>query len=159
MSVRDVLDTQRVILTKRWGYAAVCFLLYVAFVLALGMLSPSGSLFGNMFLFLGLIVAPGILPFTLLMIYLRLRRDHQRKAGVFAVTRSTLTNQGIEAELHGHSTTMPWSDFDSFLAAPRVVLLFLKGSSNHLIVSRSKLRNPDDWLLLLDFLHAHFPSD
>ena len=74
MSIRDVLQTQSLILRHRWLYAVLTLGIYISFVLVLGLFTPGDTLFGNTFMVLGLIVMPAILPLTLLMIYLRLRR-------------------------------------------------------------------------------------
>lgn len=158
MPIRDVLHTQILILSKRWIYAVLCLGLYVAFVVALGTLNPSGGLFGSTFMVLGLIVMPAILPFTLLMVYLRLLKDARRKVGIFAETKTVLAAEGIRSTVNGEATPIPWSTFNGFLCSQRVVLLFLKGSSNHLIVSRTKLAHAEDWYVLLEFLHQRFPK-
>lgn len=158
MPVRDVLHTQLLILSRRWHYALFCLCMYVVFVVALGMLDPAESIFGNTFTVLGLIVMPAILPFTLLMVYLRLSGDARRQVGVFAFTETNLSTEGIESTLNGESVSIPWSSFNSFMHSQRVVLLFLRESNNHLIVSRAKLTEPDDWSQFLEFLHDRFPS-
>ena len=158
MPIRDVLHTQMLILAKRWVYAALCLGLYVAFVIALGTLNPSGGVFGSTFMVLGLIVMPAILPFTLLMVYLRLLRDSQKETGIFARTRTVFGSEGIQSSVNNEEASIPWSTFNGFLCSQRVALLFLKGSSNHLIISRTKLVNAEDWHVLLDFLHQRFPK-
>lgn len=157
MPVRDVLHTQLLILSRRWIYVAICLGLYVAFVIALGLLNSSNSLFGNTFMTLGFIVMPAILPFSLLMVWMRLVRDSKKKVGIFAVTETLLSQQGINSALDEKKVTLPWTAFSSFLCSSRVVILFLNESNNHFIVSRSKLVAEEDWPLLLDFLHARFP--
>lgn len=157
MSIRDVLNTQILILRKRWFYAAVTLTIYVAFVLVLSMF-PGGSMFGNTFLLLGLVIMPAILPLTILLVYGRLKRDADRKQGIFAVTESRLTNAGIHTKIAGKedAVTIEWSAFSSFLASPQVVLLFLAESNDHLILARSKLVNEDDWQVLQSFFAARF---
>ena len=158
MPIRDVLHTQMLILSKRWIYALLCLGLYVAFVMALGTLNPSGGVFGSTFMVLGLIVMPAILPFTLLMVYLRLLRDAQKEIGIFARTKTVLAADGIQSSVNDEHASIPWSTFNGFLCSQRVALLFLKESSNHLIISRKKLVNGEDWHVLLDFLHERFPK-
>ena len=97
MPMRDVWYSQFLILMRRWPYVVLCLLIYTVFVIVLAMLNRADSLFSSTYLVLGLIVMPGILPLSLLMVYLRLRRDAQRRAGLFAVTESALTQEGIEA--------------------------------------------------------------
>ena len=157
MPVRDVLHTQLLILSKRWHYALLCLVMYVAFVVALSLLDSSGSMFGNTFAVLGLMVMPAILPFTMLMVYLRLTSDARRRVGVFAITETKLTNDGINSTIDGENVAMPWSSFNGCMHSKRVALLFLKDSNNHLIVSRAKMTDPDDWSLLLEFLAEKYP--
>lgn len=159
MPVGDVLHTQLLLLSRRWGYALVCLAMYVGFVIACGMFSPSESLFSNTFAVLGLIVMPAILPFTLLMVYLRLLGDSKKKIGIFAETETLLTNDGINSRTDPDKTEIPWPAFGSFVASQRVILLFVRGSNNHLIVSRKKLAKPSDWPLLLEFLESRFPRN
>lgn len=158
MPIRDVLHTQMLILSKRWIYAALCLGLYVAFVIALGTLNPSGGLFGSTFMVLGLIVMPAILPFTLLMVYLRLLRDAQKATGIFARTKTVLAADGIQSSVSDEEASIPWSTFNGFICSNRVALLFLRESSNHLIISRTKLVNGEDWDVLIDYLHQRFPK-
>ena len=158
MPVRDVWHTQILILSRRWHYALLCFVMYVSFVLLLSMLDSSESLFGSTIAVLGLMLMPAILPFTLLMVYLRLTSDAKRKVGVFAVTKTLLTNDGIQSSMNEEDVSIPWSSFSSFTHSKRVALLFISESNDHLIVSRAKLSNPGDWSMLIDFLHARFPS-
>lgn len=158
MPLSDVLHTQLLILSRRWLYAVLCLAMYVGFVLACGMLNPSESLFGNTFATLGLVVMPAILPFTLLMVYLRLRRDCRQQIGIFAITETILAADGIHSRTISKTANIPWDSFSSFIASSRVVLLFLRDSNNHLIVSRHKLSNPEDWAYLLEFLHSRFPT-
>ena len=157
MPVNDVLHTQILVLSCRWVYAVLCLVMYVGFVFACAMLNPGGSLFGSTFTVLGLLVMPAILPFTLLMVYLRLLRDSKNRVGIFAVTSTVLAADGIHSRSDQATGTIPWTSFGGFLASSRVVLLFLKDSNNHLIVSRNKLAEPKDWPVLLEFLHARFP--
>lgn len=158
MSIKDVLRTQILILRRRWFYAFLTLGTYIAFVLVLGMFSPDSSLFGNTFMFLGLIVMPAILPLTLFMIFLRLRRDSKLKIGIFAVTETRLANDGIHTSMTDNEMTIEWSSFSRYLASEHVVLLFLEESNDHLIVARSKLVQEDDWPVLLSFLKARFPN-
>lgn len=158
MPIRDVLHTQMLILSRRWIYATIVFALYVGFVVACSFLSPAGSLFGSTFMVLGLVVMPAILPFTLFMVYIRLIRDSKRQIGIFAKTETILSADGIRARVNEDNATIPWSTFHSFVCSQRVVLLFLKNTGNHLIISRAKLASREDWGLLLDFLHARFPK-
>jgi len=159
MSIKDVLRTQILILRRRWLYAFLTFGTYIAFVLVLGLFSPdNSSLFGNTFMFLGLIVMPAILPLTLFMIFLRLQRDSKRNTGIFAVTETRLANDGIHTSMTDNEMTIPWSSFSRFLASEHVVLLFLEESNDHLIVARSKLVQEADWPVLLGFLNARFPN-
>jgi hypothetical protein len=157
LPVRDVLHTQVLILSRRWPYALLCLGMYVVFVLALGMLNPSVPMFGNTFMVLGLIIMPAILPLTLGMVYVRLLRDARREVGVFAVTKTVLSQDGIVSRINDDQVSIRWSSFSGFTCSARVVLLFLHDSNNRLIVSRSKLSNPEDWTVLLDFLHDRFP--
>ena len=158
MPVRDVLHTQLLVLSRRWVYALLCFAMYIGFVFACAMLNDSGSLFGSTFTVLGLMVMPAVLPFTLLMVYLRMLRDAKHQTGIFAVTETTLSQDGIQSKTNNKQARIPWNSFRSFLPSSRVILLFLRGSNNHLIVSRAKLENPEDWPLLLEFLHDRFPD-
>jgi|GEM_PF-6304728 len=137
MPIRDVLHTQMLILSKRWIYALVCLALYAGFVIALSVLNPTGWMFGSTFMVLGLIVMPAILPFTLFMVYIRLVRDSKRQIGIFAKTETLLSEDGIRARINNDDASIPWSTFNSFLYSQRVVLLFLKNTGNHLIISRS----------------------
>ncbi len=157
MPVRDVLHTQLLILSRRWIYAVLCLGLYVGFVLALGLLNPTGNVFGSTFMVLGFIVMPAILPLTLVMVYLRLLRDSNRKIGIFSKTETVLAPDGIRSTMTNDGASIPWSTFNGFLNSQRVVLLFLKKTSNHLIISRTKLTEPDDWDVLLEFLDQRFP--
>ena len=158
MSIRDVLQTQSLILRHRWLYAVLTLGIYVAFVLVLGMFTPGDTLFGNTFMVLGLFVMPAILPLTLLMIFLRLRRDSKLKTGIFAITETRLSNEGIHTTMHANQVTISWTSFSRFLCSPYVVLLFLEGSNDHLIVARSKLVREDDWPVLLGFLSRRYPA-
>ncbi len=158
MPLGDVLHTQLLILSRRWLYAVLCLAMYVGFVLACGLFNPSESLFGNTFATLGLVVMPAILPFTLLMVYLRLRRDSRQQIGIFAITETILSADGIHSRTNSKTANIPWASFSSFMASSRVILLFLQDSNNHLIVSRHKLTNPEDWAFLLEFLHSRFPK-
>ena len=157
MPLTDVLHTQFLIVAKRWPYAALCLLIYTAFVVTLALLNRESSLFSNTYLVLGLVVMPGILPLAFFMVYLRLRRDAKRQVGIFAVTNSTLMQDGIEASVDGETVSVPWSAFSGFLSSPRVVILFLKDSNAHLIVSRAKLAHQEDWPRLQSFLHDQLP--
>lgn len=159
MSIRDVLRTQILILRRRWPYAVLTLAIYIAFVVTLGLFTPNDALFGNTFMLLGLIVMPAILPFTLLMIFLRLKRDAKLKVGIFAATETRLTASGIKTSTDERGASIPWSSFSRFLWSEHVVLLFLKESNDHLIVARSKLVRKEDWSILLDFLHLRFPSN
>ena len=158
MPIRDVIHAQVLLLSRRWPYAALCLAMYVVFVLALGTLNPGVPMFGNTFTVLGLIVMPAILPLTLGMVYVRLRREARKKVGIFAVTQTTLSQQGIDSLINQERVSVPWTAFRGFTSSRRVVLLFLNESNNHLIVSRKKLKHPHDWSLLLDFLHDRFPK-
>lgn len=158
MPVRDVWHTQILILSRRWHYALICFVMYVSFVLLLSMLDSSESLFGSTIAVLGLMLMPAILPFTLLMVYLRLTSDAKRKVGVFAVTKTLLTNDGIQSSVNEEDVSIPWSSFSSFTHSKRVALLFLRESNDHLIVSRAKLSNPEDWTMLIEFLNDRFST-
>ena len=158
MPIRDVLHTQMLILSKRWIYALICLALYAGFVIALSVLNPTGWMFGRTFVVLGLIVMPAILPFTLFMVYIRLVRDSRRQIGIFAKTETILSPDGIRARVNDDDASIPWSTFNSFLCSQRVVLLFLKDTGNHLIISRAKLANAEDWSILLQFLHERFPK-
>lgn len=158
MSIHDVLRTQVLILRRRWLYAFLTLGTYIAFVLVLGLFTPGDSIFGNTFMLLGLVIMPAILPFTLLMIFLRLRRDAKLKAGIFAATETRLTAIGIETLSGENQASISWTSFSRFLCSQHVILLFLKDSNDHLIVARSKLVNPEDWSVLSDFLHQRFPS-
>ena len=151
--VRDVFHAQFLILAKRWPYLLMCLAIYLAFVVVLAMLNGSQSLFANTFMVLGLLVMPGILPLSMLMVYLRLHRDSRHRVGIFAATESRLTQEGVIAERSGQTAAIPWSAFSGFLPSHQVVVLFLKESNSHLIVSRAKLAEADDWPLLLEFLH------
>ena len=157
MPVKDVLHTQLLVLSRRWIYAVLCLSMYIGFVFACAMFNPGGSLFGSTFTVLGLLVMPAILPFTLLMVYLRLLRDARNRVGIFAVTRTELSNAGIDSQSELNHASIPWTAFGGFMASSRVVLLFLKDSNDHLIVSRNKLAEPTDWPVLLEFLQARFP--
>ena len=157
MSVRDVLMTQVLILKHRWFYAALTLGIYIAFVLALGLFTPGNRLFGNTFMVLGLIIMPAILPFTLLMIFLRLQRDSKQQVGIFADTETRLTGDGIQSSTSPDNVAIPWNTFSRFLCSEHVVLLFLKDSNDHLIIARSKLVNAEDWPVLLDYLRKRFP--
>ena len=154
----DVLHTHGLILKRRWLYAFGFTVIYVAFVLALGMLSSAASILDNTFLLLGLIVGPGILPFTLLAVVIRLRQDEKHKVGVFLPTQSTIDFDGIRGSVGVKEVTLPWAAFSSYANSERVILLFLKDSNNHLIVARSKLVDPSDWNELLEFLAHAFPG-
>ena len=157
MPVGDVFHSQFLIVSRHWPYVALCLLIYALFVIALAVVNRANSLFSSTYLLLGLIVMPGILPLSLLLVYLRLRRDARRRVGIFAVTESTLTPQGIEASMHGANVSVPWTAFSGFVPSPRVIILFLKESNSHLIVSRTKLTRQDDWPMLLSFLHERLP--
>lgn len=156
MSVHDVLRTQLLILKHRWFYAALTLGIYVAFVIVLGLFTPGDRIFGNTFMVLGLVIMPAILPFTLLMVFLRLQRDAKHKAGIFAVTETRLSNEGIHTNIQQAEGALPWATFSHFLCSPHVILLFLKDSNDHLIVARSKLVHDDDWEVLLHFLNDRF---
>ena len=155
MSVRDVLMTQALLLRHRWFYAALTLGIYISFVLALGLLSPNG-LFGSTFMVLGLIIMPAILPFTLMMIFLRLRRDANQQVGIFAATETRLSDDGIHTQMDQSDPALKWASFSRFLASEHVILLFLKDSNDHLIVARSKLVDPEDWSKLLQFLSQRY---
>ena len=157
LPVGDVFHSQFLIVAKRWPYVMLCLLVYATFVVALAVANRADSLFSSTYLLLGLVVMPGILPLSLLMVYLRLRRDARKRIGIFAVTESTLTTDGIEASMQGRHVSLPWTAFGGFAPSPRVVILFLKKSNSHLIVSRTKLTRQDDWPLLLSFLHERLP--
>lgn len=138
-------------------YALLCLGLYIGFVLALGLLNPTGAIFGGTFMVLGFIVMPAILPLTLAMVYIRLVRDSKRQIGIFAKTETVLARDGIRSTATNDGVAIPWETFNGFLNSQRVVLLFLKETGNHLIISRTKLTQPDDWDVLLDFLDERFP--
>ena len=157
LRLADVVHTHGLILKRRWFYAVGFILIYVAFVLALGLLSSATAILGNTFLLLGLIVGPAILPFTLLAVAIRLWQDEKHKVGIFSPTQSTIFNDGIRGEVGGKEVALPWSTFSTYSSSERVILLFLKGSNNHLIVARSKFVNPSDWHVLLDFLAHSYP--
>lgn len=154
----DVIHTHALILRRRWLHACGFIVIYVAFVLALGMLSSATTIFGNTFLLLGLFVGPGILPFTMLAVAIRLRQDEKRQVGVFSPTESTISSDGIRRTLDTQDVALPWSEFASYVHSQRVILLFLRDSRNHLIVARSKLVDPSDWSELLEFLAHAFPQ-
>ena len=158
MPIRDVVHTQWLILSRRWPYVVLCLGMYVVFVLSLGLLSSVSSLFGSTFLVVGLVVMPGILPFTLLMVFLRMRRDATNRVGIFAVTETIISTSGIRSNAGQDSVWIPWSTFQSCQCSGRVVLLFLKDSNNHLIVSRSKLERSEDWPILIEFLTDRFTN-
>lgn len=157
MSVRDVLLTQALILKHRWFYAVLTLGIYIAFVFVLGLFTPGDRLFGNTFMVLGLIIMPAILPLTLLMILLRLRRDAKQQIGMFTATETRLTSEGIHTSMTPEDAPVPWSTFSRYLDSQHVVLLFLQDSHDHLIVARSKLVNADDWPVLLEFLRKRYP--
>ncbi len=157
MPMRDVWYSQFLIFMRRWPYVVLCLLIYTVFVIVLAMLNRADSLFSSTYLVLGLIVMPGILPLSLLMVCLRLRRDSQRRVGLFAVTESALTQEGIEAAIGGDKVSLKWDAFREFISSQHVVVLFLRDNNAHLIVSRAKLSNPEDWLVLLAFLHERLP--
>lgn len=151
MPLQDVIDTQWIILRRRWPWALASLGVYALLVFTLGQMNW-------VLLFMGLVVAPALTPVTLLLVYLRLREESRRQRGLFAVTESRLNEQGITARLNDEQTFVPWSKFGTFSVSNRVILLFLQDSHNHLIVSRSKLVHPEDWPKLVDFLGELLPE-
>lgn len=156
MPVGDVVHSQLVILRQNWHILAVCVAIYFAFVMLLVGLERTPA--RSRSLFLGsLLVLPLLLPITLLSSYFRLRRNWRNQMGLFARTESSIATEGISSRIAERSFTVPWSAFERFLATDRVVILFLKESKSHLIVSRAKLASPSDWRLLLEFLGDRLP--
>ena len=140
MSIQDVLRTQVLILRRRWPYAVLTLGIYIAFVLTLGLFTPNDALFGNTFMLLGLVIMPAILPFTLFMIFLRLKRDAKLKIGIFAATETRLTTNGIQTSKGEGQASVPWSSFSRFLCSEHVVLLFLKAVSyTHLTLPTKRI--------------------
>ncbi len=156
MPLGDVLHTQLLILRQNWHILAICMAIYFGFVLLLSGLEQTAT--GSRSLFLGsLLILPLLLPVTMASSYLRLRRSWRNQVGLFAETQSSIATEGISSRIAEKSFTLPWTAFERFLATDRVVILFLRESKSHLIVSRAKLANPADWGLLVEFLGDRLP--
>ena len=156
MTFQDALNTHLLLLRRRWLIAFLFVGSYLGFVLAVGFLSPSQTMIGETILVLGLFILPAFVPFTVLISLWGMWRDARRRVGRFAVTKSELSTEGIATAFDGTNTKLEWERFDSFVLSPTVILLFFKGSTNHLIVTRSKIQREDDWTLLADFLQQRF---
>jgi hypothetical protein len=158
MPLSDVLHAQYLIGLRQWPYVVGCLASYALCVLLLATWNGPQSLFSHIYLVLGFVVLPGILPLSLFMVYLRLRRDARRRVGIFAVADSCLTSEGVVTSLGGERVCLLWTRFRGYLDSSRVIVLFLDGAHSHLIVSRAKLVRPDDWAFLLERLRARFPE-